>query len=121
MDLDTEAGHVLLCHLGQPFAHRRDQAIATLDQQNPGAGRVDPAVIGPEGTAGQLLELAGHLDPGRTPPDYDKAHEGPAGLVVPLRSLRPFDCAEDLPSQVRGAVEGFHARRKRPVPTLPEV
>ena len=120
MDLDAHALEVARRDAGEPFAHGRHQAVAPLDQHDPGLVGVDAAVVAVQGPPRELTELSRHLHARRPAPDDHERHEGPARVFVGL-GLGQLEGAEDPPAQGQGVVEGLHAVGGPPELVVPVV
>ena len=108
MDFDAQAGQIACRHPRQVRAHRPDEAVDALHQDDAGVDRVDHAVVAPERPPGELAQLARHLNARRAAADDDEGHEAPALLRIGLR-LGQLERAEDLAPQRQSVVEGLHA------------
>src|SRR3954462_13932083 len=67
---------------------RREHAVGRLDEQHARVARVDRAEVAPQRVAGQLGDLAGHLDPGRPGADHDERQPGTAARLIVLEPAR---------------------------------
>src|SRR5579863_8827297 len=83
-DLDTEVLELEPGFLGERLRVGGKDAIETLDEDDAGVSRIDPAEFLAERMAGDLAKGSRHLDARRTPSHDDEVHEGPTARGVLL-------------------------------------
>ena len=113
VELDLDA------HLLQPglrleaelLAHRRQHRGRGVEQDDVRLGGIDVPEAALEGLVGQFLDLAGHLDAGRTGADDDEGQQLLAALGV-AGALGLLEGAEDAAAQLQRVVDRLHAGRE---------
>ena len=98
----------------------RQHAVGGLDEEHGRRGRVDGAIVAAQRVAGELGDLACHLDSGRPGADDHEREPAPARLRV-LLDLRSLEGAEDPAADVECAFERLQLGRERLPVLAPEV
>ena len=87
-----------------------EHAVGDLDEQDAAAAGIRGAEVAPEGVAGELADLAGHLDAGGTGADHHERQPllAPLGIALELGGL---EGGEDAAADGQRALERLHLGR----------
>ena len=88
------------------------QPVDRLDQQHPSLARIHRAELAPQRVAGELPDLAGHLDTGRPAADHHEGEPRASPLLVRLE-LGGLERAQDLPAHRQRALQRLDLVRER--------
>ena len=94
----------------QPVTERREDLLATLEQNDPHIGRIEAPEVVLQSPPRELRDLSRDLDTGRPAADDHEGQPRPTGVEIVLQ-LGHLEGAEDPLALHERVGEGLHARR----------